>query len=65
MPSRCDPTPISLAGGVLSAAGAFNLTRYFMPIVRRLRCGLVRGVGVSYASLAPMLAIVWTQFRRS
>jgi len=53
--SRCDPTPISLAGGVLSAAGAFNLTRLFLSIWSRLRGAVVPGGGINCASPTPML----------
>jgi len=54
-PSRCDPTPTSLAGGVLLAAGAFNLSRSFMPIWCRMRCVVERGVGISCATVTPQL----------
>jgi len=47
MPSRCDPTPISLAGGVLLERGAFNLMRYFLPIWSRFRCDVSLGFGIS------------------
>ena len=68
-PSRCDPTPTSLAGGVLLAAGAFNFTRSFMPIWCRLCCVVVLGFGSSCAALTLMLrgtlGVVSTQFRYS
>jgi len=56
IPSRCDPTPISLAGGVLLAAGAFNFACHLVPVLSRLRCGVSRGFDNSYVSPAPMLA---------
>ena len=55
VPSRCDPTPISLAGGVLSAAGAFNFTRLFLSIWNRLRGAVVPGIGIGYAYPTPLL----------
>jgi hypothetical protein len=54
-PSRCDPTPTSLAGGVLSGRGAFSMVRCFLPIWSRLRCPVSRGVGSSCVYLTPKL----------
>jgi len=69
VPSRCDPTPISLAGGVLSAAGAFNLSCSFLPILRPLRRVVSPGFGISYANPTPQLrgslGAVWAGIRGS
>ena len=53
MPSRCDPTPISLAGGVLLVAGAFNFIRHLEPISMPSDAGF----GSSCASVAAHLRV--------